>query len=191
MTVIETKRLNLEPVTAANAEVLWRIMQRPHLRQFQDVPRVDAAEFLRRVAGRPARFDGRLAGRFEWLVRVRENGTAIGWVSLRVGEGTRGSAEIGYSIVAPARGRGYAREAAWVVSSAFSRTQVARIEACCVPENAASRRLLAALGFTELRTQRSGAVVRRQAVDIVLYELTREAWAADSTPADVASAGQG
>jgi RimJ/RimL family protein N-acetyltransferase len=185
MTVIETKRLNLEPVTTANAEVLWRIMQRPHLRQFQDVPRVDSAEFLRRVAGRPARFDGR-------LVRVRESGTPIGWVSLRVGEGTRGSAEIGYSIVAPARGRGYAREAAWgVVSSAFSRTQVARIEACCVPENAASRRLLAALGFTELRTQRSGAVVRRQAVDIVLYELTREAWAADSTPADVASAGQG
>ena len=193
MNTLETKRLNLEPVTPDNAEVLWRIMQRPHLREFQDVPRVDSEEFARRVAARPARFDGKLAGRFEWLVRVRESGTPIGWVSLRVGESTRGSAEIGYSIVLPARGRGYAREAALgVIANAFATTQLARIEACTVPENAASRKLLAALGFSELRMQRSGAVVRRQAVDIVLYEITRDAWkAASSAPAGIASAGQG
>lgn len=177
MSSVETERLTLEAVSTENAPALWRVMQRPHLRDFQDVPRVSCEEFVRRVATRPHRFDGRASGRFEWIVRVREPVEPIGWVSLRVGEGQKRSAEIGYSLLLGARGKGYAREAVRAVMTvAFESTDLARVEACCVPTNAPSRKLLGTLGFDELRTQTRGAVVRGQAVDIVIYELTRARW---------------
>jgi ribosomal-protein-alanine N-acetyltransferase len=183
MKAVETARLSLEPVTTANAATLWRVMQRPHLREFQDVPRVSCEEFTRRVATRPHRFDGRLSGRFEWLVRLRTSAACIGWVSLRVGDGEKHSAEIGYSLLLAARGHGYAREAVRAVMGiAFKRTDLVRVEACCVPTNMPSRKLLADLGFEELRTQTRGAVVRGQAVDIIVYELRREAWEALPSP---------
>ncbi|GAC1398089.1 MAG: GNAT family N-acetyltransferase [Vulcanimicrobiaceae bacterium] len=179
MTRIETERLNLEPVTPANAMMLWRIMQSAHLREYQDVPRHTRDEFQRRVEARPKAFDSRALGRFEWLVVVRESNQAIGWVSLRVGDGGRGTAEIGYSILATHRGTGNASEAARaVVDYAFEQSDLRQLDACCVPANAASRRLLARVGFDEVRVQRNGAIVRGRPVDIVIFELQREAWAA-------------
>jgi hypothetical protein len=105
MTSIRTARLSLEPVTTENAVVLWRIMQGAQLREFQDVPRFTRQEFEKRVAVRPKSFDGRAIGRFEWLIVSAETQVASGWISLRVGDQTRGSAELGYSILAPERRR--------------------------------------------------------------------------------------
>jgi hypothetical protein len=62
MTVLRTTRLRLEPVTARNAAMLWRVMQAPQLREFQDVPRYTRAEFERRVAQRPKRLHARAVG---------------------------------------------------------------------------------------------------------------------------------
>ncbi len=178
---LETERLALEPVTQANAMVLWRIMQSAHLREFQDVPRHARDEFARRVAARPKQFDSRAFGRFEWLLVDRESRQGIGWMSLRVGDGGRGTAEIGYSIVATHRGKGYASEAAGaVVDYAFEESDLRQLDACCVPANAASRRLLARIGFDEMRVQKNGAIVRGAPVDIVVFELTRERWLARS-----------
>ncbi len=177
MNRIETTRLVLEPVTPANAMMLWRIMQSAHLREYQDVPRHTRDEFQRRVEARPKQFDSRALGRFEWLVVARESNQAIGWVSLRVGDGGRGTAEIGYSILATHRGTGYASEASRaVVDFAFERSDLRQVDACCVPANAASRRLLARIGFHEVRVQRNGAIVRGRPVDIVIFELQREVW---------------
>ena len=172
---LESARIVLEPVTPQNAATLWRIMQSANLREFQDVPRYTREEFERRVAARPRQFDARALGRFEWLIVLRDERVAIGWMSLRIGEIGSGAAEIGYSMLKSYRGRGYAREAARaLVTYAFEETNVARIEACFVPANAASRRLLESLGFVETRRQRNGAIVRGRPVDIVLYDLTRE-----------------
>jgi RimJ/RimL family protein N-acetyltransferase len=169
--------LLLEPVTALNAAVLWRLMQSAHLREYQDVPRYTRDEFVRRVAARPKRFDSRATGRFEWLVVLTTTKEAIGWISLRVGDHSRGSAEIGYSILSGYRCGGYATEAArGLVGDAFEATDLRQIDACCVPENRGSRKLLATLGFIEARTQRNGAVVRGKPVDIVIYEMTRDSW---------------
>ncbi|MBD5635622.1 MAG: GNAT family N-acetyltransferase [Candidatus Eremiobacteraeota bacterium] len=109
-----------------------------------------------------------------------EESKAIGWVSLRVGDHARGTAEIGYSILASHRGLGYATEAARaIVDDAFATTDLRQIEACCVPANAASRSLLAAIGFEETRIQKNGAIVRGRPVDIVLFEMSRERHEAD------------
>ncbi len=178
---LETERLVLDPVTPANAMVLWRIMQSGHLREFQDVPRHTRDEFARRVAARPKQFDARAIGRFEWLLVERKSQQGIGWMSLRVGDGGRGTAEIGYSVLATHRGTGCASEAAHaVVDYAFEESDMRQLDACCVPANAASRRLLARIGFDEKRVQKNGAIVRGAPVDIVVFELSRERWLASS-----------
>jgi len=175
---LESGRIVLEPVTARNAAKLWRIMQSAHLREYQDVPRYARDEFERRVAARPRIFDGRALGRFEWLVVVRETSLAVGWISLRVGEIGGGAAEIGYSILKTHRGRGMARDAVRaLVTQAFASTSLRRIEACCIPANVPSRRLLERLGFTISKRQRNGAIVRGRPVDILVFDMRREAWA--------------
>jgi RimJ/RimL family protein N-acetyltransferase len=180
---LSTARLALEPVTTENAAVLWKIMQAGGLREFQDVPRHTREEFARRVASRPKQFDTRSIGRFEWLIVVSETKAAIGWISLRVGDHARGTAEIGYSLLGPARGKGYAAEAARaIVDDAFTTTDLRQIDACCVPENVASRRLLAGAGFSEVRVQKNGAIVRGRPVDIVIFEITRDAYEAQRRP---------
>jgi RimJ/RimL family protein N-acetyltransferase len=182
---ILSERLVLEPVTSLNAVVLWRIMQSGMLREFQDVPRYSRDDFERRVAARPKRFDARATGRFEWLIEYKKE--SIGWISLRVGDHARGAAEIGYSVVSEHRGSGFATEAARaLIANAFETTDLQQIDACCVPENEASRRLLRTLGFIETRVQRNGAIVRGKPVDIVLYEMVRERWNALPHPDQVA-----
>lgn len=178
MTALTTARLSLEPVTPRNASVLWKIMQSPNLREYQDIPRLTRDEFAQRVARRPKEFRNRALGRFEWLVIARMDRTALGWVSLRIGEQMRNSAELGYSLVTAHRSQGYATEATAAVIAAGFQAGLARVDACCVPENLASRRLLDRLGFRRTKTQKAGAVVRGRAVDIVVYEMTREFWAA-------------
>jgi RimJ/RimL family protein N-acetyltransferase len=175
---LSTARLSLEPVTAENAAALLRVMLAGHLREFQDVPRYTREEFERRVAQRPRRLHARAIGRFEWLIVPHGTRVPVGWVSLRLGDHAPGVAEIGYSLLVAHRGRGYANEACVeIVATAFATSDIARVEACCVPDNAASRKLLDRLGFTQLKYQRNGAVVRGRAVDIIVYQLAREAWA--------------
>jgi len=174
---LRSERLVLEPVARENAKVLWRLMQSAHLREFQDVPRYTRDEFERRVASRPKRFDVDSVGRFEWLVVLTATKQAVGWVSLRTAERTRGTAEIGYSIVSTFRRNGYATEAAReIVRFAFEESELQRLEACCVPANVTSLRLLANLGFAETAVQRHGAIVRGVPVDIIVCELSRERW---------------
>ncbi len=175
---IVTERLTLEPVTSLNAAALWRLMQSGMLREFQDVPRYTRDEFERRVEARPKQFDARAAGRFEWLMVLGKE--PLGWISLRVGDNARGVAEIGYSVLAEHRSRGYASEAArGLIDSAFEETELRQIDACCVPQNEHSRKLLRTIGFAEARTQRNGAIVRGKPVDIVIYEMGRDRWAAE------------
>ncbi|MGH7756705.1 MAG: hypothetical protein ACREM8_10540, partial [Vulcanimicrobiaceae bacterium] len=59
MTDLDTSRLLLEAVHRENAADLWRVMQAPDLREFQDVPRFTRAEFVKRVGARPRQFDAR------------------------------------------------------------------------------------------------------------------------------------
>jgi aminoglycoside 6'-N-acetyltransferase len=175
MKALATARLALDPVTTSNARELWRVLGMPDLRRFQDIPRLRAEEFERQVRARPTRLAPRITGRFEWIVRA--SGEAIGWISLRINERTAEMGEIGYSLIEAARGRGYATEALRaVVDEAFAETNLAELQACCVPENAASRAVLDRTGFDEVRLLRGGAMIRGRHVDVLLYALYRGAW---------------
>jgi RimJ/RimL family protein N-acetyltransferase len=175
----------LEQVRDSNAMTLWRLMQASDLREFQDVPRFTREEFRRRVALRPIRFEKRAIGRFEWIVIERSSGKPCGWVSLRFGDHPAGTAELGYSLLAPFRGRGYAASAVkTLLEAAFAYAHLERIEACFIPANTPSQSLLDRLGFEFVRLQRDGAVVRGRAVDIAIYRLSRERYAAQGSSAN-------
>ena len=178
MRTILTQRLRLVPVTSANAGVLWEVLQAPDLRDYQDLPDVNRSQFVRIVGARPKRFGAGVAGRFEWLLHQVEGGGApLGWVSLRVGEATRTTAEVGYSVVHAHRGHGIATEAvAALVEEGFTRARLREIRAYCLPENASSRAVLRRNGFEEAGTLPRGATVQGKPVDVIAHSLERERW---------------
>jgi RimJ/RimL family protein N-acetyltransferase len=185
MKTLHTRRMDLIPVDAKNARDLWRILNAPDLRKYQDIPRIPAEDFERQVRSRPRSLDGRSTGRFEWLLQtIAEPVRAIGWISLRVNDRTPHIGEIGYSLIEEARGSGYATESLTAaIEEAFTAGELEEMQACCVPENLASRSVLARTGFSEERTIRGGAVIRGRHVDVVLYRLTRSEWRRLAMPA--------
>lgn len=169
-----TSRLDLIPVDETYARNLWRVLQQPNLREFQDIPRVSIEEFDRQVRTRPKRLAPGAIGRFEWLIRERQAAADVGWVSVRINDRTRDHAELGYSLITGARHKGYATEALRVlVDEIFAATELGELHACTVPENISSRNVLERLGFAESRLLHGGALVRNRRVDIVLYVYTR------------------
>jgi len=177
MRTIVTERLRLEPVTPKTAPVLWRVLQAQDLRTYQDLPEIDEAHFVRTVASRPQQFDPGVAGRFEWIVYLEGVADAVGWVSIRVGERAGVNGEIGYSVVREYRNRGIATEAVRaLIDEAFSRAQLRRVRAYCVPENQASRAVLERAGLTDDGVLPHGATVRGTPVDVLSFVLDRIHW---------------
>ena len=177
MRTIYTARLRLDPVDVRNARTLWTLLNAPDLRKYQDIPRVSPEEFERQVRTRPRALDGRSTGRYEWLLATGDPLEPIGWISLRINDRTSGIGEIGYSLLASGRGRGYATEAvSALVETWFLDSDLQEVQACCVPENEPSRSVLTRAGFREERTIRGGAVIRGRHVDVVLYRLHRAEW---------------
>jgi [ribosomal protein S5]-alanine N-acetyltransferase len=181
MKTIRTERLRLEPVRPANAAILWQVLQAPGLRDFQDLPTVDAAQFRRTVASRPPELTPNAVGRFEWLIYF--NGAArnepVGWVSLRIADHSPTNAEIGYSVVSECRGHGIATEAvAAILIEAFETARLRLVKAYCVPDNAPSRQVLARSGFEDDGVLPNGAMVAGRPVDVIAHTLERERWQA-------------
>ncbi|GAC1402416.1 MAG: hypothetical protein NVSMB64_02220 [Candidatus Velthaea sp.] len=177
MNTLYTARLELDPVDAKNARELWRILGAPDLRRFQDIPRIRAEEFERQVRSRPKVLRPGIAGRFEWLVREGDPSVPIGWISLRINDRSPSVGELGYSLIETARGKGYAAESlSAIIDETFRETELGELQACCVPENGASRCVLDRTGFREERLLRSGAMIRGRHVDVLLYALQRGEW---------------
>ena len=174
---VAADRVALVPVDTRNARELWQVLNGPDLRRYQDIPRVRAEEFERQVRARPKMLRPGATGRFEWLVKVGDPVAAVGWISLRVNDRSPRVGEVGYSLVAEARGNGYASEALGaVIDETFATAELDEIQACIVPENTASRAVLDRNGFREERMLRGGAMIRGRHVDVLLFSLTRASW---------------
>jgi len=86
-------------------------------------------------------------------VRLREGGEVVGHVGFHGPPWMVGRAEIGYSIFAARRRRGYATEAAQaLVDWAFTQDQ-AQVFASVMPTNTASLRVVEKLGFAQVGEQ--------------------------------------
>ena len=84
-------------------------------------------------------------------------------------------AEIGYWLVAGARGQGIGRTAVSLLADwAFAALELDRIEITTTPENRAARALAVSLGFTEEGIMRSRNQERGRRVDIVMLARLRK-----------------
>jgi RimJ/RimL family protein N-acetyltransferase len=129
------------------------------------------------VSKRPRVLRAGSSGRFEWLIFVHRIRKPVGWVSLRVAERDLETGEIGYSIVRDFRGRGIATEAVRaLLDEAFTQGGLVRINAYCLPENAASRRLLERLTFSVDGVLPRGATVNGHIVDVLMHRMDRQCW---------------
>lgn len=183
MRVLRTQRLRLVPVTPANADVLWSVLQAPHLREYQDLPDLSLEQFVAAVSERPEVLAPGASGRFEWLVYSHGVDAAIGWLSLRIAERARSTGEIGYSIVRDHRARGLATEAvAALIDEGFRSADLQRIRAYCVPGNLASRNVLRNNRFEDDGVLPHGATLAGQPVDVIAYTLERVRWERKPTP---------
>ncbi len=83
------------------------------------------------------------------LFLIRRDATLLGAITLdNIRRGPAQSATIGYWIGQPHARQGYMREAIGaLVHYAFTQLDLSRIEAACLPENAASRGVLERAGF--------------------------------------------
>lgn len=149
---IETERLTLRPPVHSDFRG-WTAL-RAHSRDFLTKwEPVWADDHLSRKA---------FTNRVYWAQRSVSSGTALplflvrrkddallGAITLdNIRRGPAQSGALGYWTGAPFARQGYMREAIHaVVHQAFNRMDLSRIEAACLPENAASRGLLEKTGF--------------------------------------------
>lgn len=102
-------------------------------------------------------------------------GALIGGVTLEhIRRGAAQSVSIGYWLGEAHTGQGYMTEALeGVLPYVFDDLGLSRIEAACLPENGASRRLLERLGFVEGRVAKALLQIDGEWRDHVIYERFR------------------
>jgi [ribosomal protein S5]-alanine N-acetyltransferase len=97
----------------------------------------------------------------------------------RIGLGGRRSGELGYAVRRKDWGNGYASEAAHLMLDfGFTTLDLHRIQAACGPENHASQRMLARLGFTPEGRIRDHVFTNGAWRDSLLYSILVNEWQA-------------
>lgn len=134
------------------------------------------AAFRRRVA-RYA-IDWRTDQGYSLFLYRESDGRLVGGIGLsNIRRGVAETGSLGYWIGAPYARHGYMAEAlALVLDFAFDRLRLHRIEAACLPTNAASRGLLAKTGFREEGYAEKYLCIDGKWQDHVLFAILREEW---------------
>jgi len=136
--VIETDRLVLTPLTVADADAMVHVLADPRLYEFigGTAPTVDRLrrQYRSQVVGHS---DDGAQDWFNWIVRLRDRGRAVGTVQATMFAGTE-RGEIAWIIGTPWQGNGYATEAATALADWLRRRGVRRLTAHVHPEHAAS-----------------------------------------------------
>jgi len=160
---METARLALRPLAAADAAAWLAAFNTPNLAHWLSAPPFPytAADFAAFLAEAP--------GRALWVIDDAEG--VAGSVAL--------NPHLGYWVAPRAQGRGYAQEAAQAVLAAhFARPDAEAVKSGHFEGNAASARVLAKLGFAEThRGPEYCRPLRRDRAHVAMT-LTRGAWAA-------------
>jgi RimJ/RimL family protein N-acetyltransferase len=175
---ILTERLRLRPFRPADLEAMHALWTDPEVGRWVGGTHSRLRESEEEL-GAHLRHQARHGFGF-WAAEERATGDVVGEIGLQRFEGRGPEVEIGWALAAPARGRGYATEAAsaWI-DAGFERLGLDRIIAVVLPGNVASRRICERLGMRE------AGIRHAYGQDHVLYELT----AASRTRPAAASSG--
>lgn len=154
---LETERLILRPLTAADVESLVALDADPAVMRYLSggapTPRdLVANKFVPGILLDYERFPGFGV----WAAVERPSGDFIGWFSLRPADGyRRDEASLGYRLRKSAWGNGYATEGARaLIRKGFAELGVRRVVATTYQDNHASRRVMEKVGMRLVRSYR-------------------------------------
>ncbi|MDO9337465.1 MAG: N-acetyltransferase [Caulobacteraceae bacterium] len=146
--ILETERLTLSPLAAADGPLVHPIMADPEVMAHWDVGEIDDPDVVdQMLAGQmDAMADERA---FYWAMRLTGDGTFLGLCDLSDIDRRHHRAEVGFILGKDSWGRGYAYEAMQAVMN-FAATQgMQRLWARTHVGNEASEKLLTKLGFEQ------------------------------------------
>ena len=146
--ILETERLRLAPLTAADATYLYPVMGDPEVMAYWDVPEIDDPDMVGAiVAGQVAGMaDGRAV---YWAMRTLDGDEFVGSCDLSEIDRWHRRAEVGFMLGREAWGQGYALEAVRTVIAFAATSGLRKLTARTHLGNRRSEALLEKLGFTE------------------------------------------
>lgn len=143
---ISTLRLRLDPMMASHAKAMFPILSDRQLYKFtgEEPPEseISLETRYRYLEGRKSPEEEQLW--LNWLVRLEENDTPIGYVQATVSET---HAEIAWVIGSEWQSNGYASEAALEMVQWLGANGVETIRACINPDHLASQRVAESAGL--------------------------------------------
>jgi RimJ/RimL family protein N-acetyltransferase len=144
---IRSARLELTPLTVADADEMVDVLGDPSLYRFTGGEPPTLEQLVRRytaqVAGAPA---GTGEGWHNWIVRPSHGGPPMGYVQATITNGGA-RAEIAWVIGAEFQGNGYAAESASAMVAALGAAGVSEVVAHIHPDHAASNAVAARVGL--------------------------------------------
>ncbi len=173
---LQTARLDLRPLAPSDADALLSLKSDPVVMRYGSTPPWSdpqvAVDYIRRD------LEGLGAGTHLQLAIVRrEDAALIGACSFHLIDVACRRAELGYSLVVSAWGRGYANEAvSALLDWGFGTLGLNRVEADIDPRNGASARALHRLGFTREGHLRERWIVAGEKSDSLIYGLLADEW---------------
>lgn len=145
---ISTLRLCLDPMMASHAKAMYPILSDRTLYRFTGDEPPESEESLetryRYLEGRRSPDESQLW--LNWLVRLEENDTPIGYIQATVSES---HADIAWVIGSDWQGNGYASEAAVKMVQWLGANGVKMIRACINPNHLASQRVATSAGLSK------------------------------------------
>jgi ribosomal-protein-alanine N-acetyltransferase len=179
---LQTPRLLLRPLCAADAQRLFDIFSDAEVMRFWSTPpwpTIDEAHALverdlgAMAAGEHLRFG----------IESVDDHALIGTCTLFSISPTCRRAEVGYGLASAAWGKGYMHEALTaLLDYGFTKMNLNRVEADIDPRNLASAKSLERLGFTREGFLRERWIVDGVVSDTALYGLLQGVWKARQTP---------
>lgn len=173
MSVIQTARLLLRPMTEADAPAVYAYAKNPAVgpsagwKPHQSL--LETKSLMQTV------FLGR---RMVWGIVLRENNRLVGSIGLTPDPARKNGRVhmLGYSLAAECWGRGYMTEAARaVLSHGFGTLSLELISAACFPNNVRSRRVLEHCGFVyEGQLRRAERLWNGEVRDLLYFSVSCE-----------------
>ncbi len=170
--VLETSRLRLREMTAADAAAVFRIFSDDDVTRFYDfdtfTTEQQAAELIARQRNRFDKGDA-----LRWGITQRHSDEVIGTVGLVINS-QNGLGGLGYDLARPYWRKGIMSETlSIVIRFAFRTVKVNRLQALVMPGNVASAALLDKLGFLEEGTLREYSFFKGRYQDLRCFSLLR------------------
>jgi aminoglycoside 6'-N-acetyltransferase len=178
--ILDTTRLVLRPLTAADAAAIVAYRDDPEVARYQSWDRYREADALALVASLADACPGKPGAWFQWGITDRSSGALIGDCGLKTLEDPR-LGMIGYTLGRSHQGRGLATEALRaVIDLAFGRLAMHRLSASVDADNLRSLALLGRLGWRREAHHRRSEWFKGAWCDDVIHAQLRDEWLAQA-----------